>query len=332
MKNLIFFLLVLPVLAIAQIERPVGQRYTLTTAPVLAVSPNVLSFTSNAGTASAPQTFVISGVTGTVSATASGPDFEISLSSGSGYGSSVSGSAPLTVYVRVKSSTTEGTKFGMVTASFAGAENKYVGLTAEVTDAPVTKDTAIFSLSAAARVCSADNVTNIAGGPTGAVRTGSINGISFSSIATNRWENFSGASAFDGQGTTSGVFFTQCNGSENAVMRNNWIKTAGYNSASPQVIISGLKTGSQYTVRVSGTTAGGAVGARMSGVRVQGNGAISAEQTYNPGSTPEGPNSNAGVVFTNITPNSSGQITLWLYYAGGGGNMSAFNGIEIREQ
>lgn len=107
--------------------------------PTISLSVSSLSgFSTCAGQASAPQTFTVSGSNLTANIVLSAPaGYEISLSSASGYGSSVTiilptGStsiAATTVYVRLTSSAINGAS-GDITATSSGATSKTVTLAA----------------------------------------------------------------------------------------------------------------------------------------------------------------------------------------------------------
>ena len=121
--------------------------------PVISVSPNSLSsFTYEEGNGpSSTKTFTVSGenLTTDINMSLSGSDFEMSLSSSSGYASSlnltqVAGEvAETTVYVRLKAGLDAGDCAGTITLSSTGATNQTVSLSGEVT-APVVPATLPF--------------------------------------------------------------------------------------------------------------------------------------------------------------------------------------------
>ncbi|MEP7165692.1 MAG: T9SS type A sorting domain-containing protein [Ferruginibacter sp.] len=97
----------------------------------LVAGPNITNITTNTGTASAPQTFTLSGYNltgfpGNISVTASA-NFEVSLTSGSGYATSINvpytsaSLAATTIYVRISAAAPQGALNGTVTCSGGGA-------------------------------------------------------------------------------------------------------------------------------------------------------------------------------------------------------------------
>lgn len=193
----------------------------------------------------------------------------------------------------------------------------------------VPKDTIRINFSRTAKPL--DDHVNFFGhvGPAnGSVKTVTMNNISVTSAPTSNWGNLSGNTAYDGFGTTAGVWFTAGNGTENAIMRNQVVNNNTYNSGAHQFVVSGLKPSSTYTVSATGSVNSGSSAGRTTGMRWQGSGAISSEFTYNPGGT-TGANTSSGTTFT-ITPDSSGEIKLWMY-AGAGSPPGVLCAITIEE-
>ncbi|MFM6976366.1 MAG: LamG-like jellyroll fold domain-containing protein, partial [Sphingobacteriaceae bacterium] len=104
----------------------------------LTISSSLTSFSTCTGAASAVQSFTVSGATLTSNVTVTAPTgFEVSLSSGTDFGSSVvitaSGSlAATTVYARLVSSATAATKSGNITVASTGATTKTVSVSGTV--------------------------------------------------------------------------------------------------------------------------------------------------------------------------------------------------------
>ena len=82
--------------------------------------------------------------------------------------------------------------------------------------------------------------------------TDPVTGFSVSSIAAVNWYGDGGASS-DGGGADNGTFFPA------AVMKNHWFQGSAfygrYNAATPQLLISGLKADSVYTLKMTGSLA-----------------------------------------------------------------------------
>ncbi|MBP6031842.1 MAG: LamG domain-containing protein, partial [Crocinitomicaceae bacterium] len=108
----------------------------------LTISSNISNFASCLGTPSTAQSFTVSGTSLTANVTVSAPTgYEVSLSSGSGYASSViiTASGTLnatTVYVRLANNASNGNVSGTLTISSTGATNQTVSLTGTVTTPP----------------------------------------------------------------------------------------------------------------------------------------------------------------------------------------------------
>jgi hypothetical protein len=116
------------------------------TAPTSSITTSATSLSAMStctGTPSAENSFTISGSNLTASVIASAPaDFEVSLTSGSGYTSSVtipaSGTlSTTTVYLRLSSTATAGAKSGNITLASTGATSQSVAVTGTVTALPV---------------------------------------------------------------------------------------------------------------------------------------------------------------------------------------------------
>lgn len=112
--------------------------------PIISVNPTSLSgFTTSQGTASASQSFTVDGSNLTANVIVTAPaDYEVSLTSGSGYGTSVTitqsgGTIPTTtVYVRIRASALAGSPSGNVTVTSAGATTQNVAVSGTVNASP----------------------------------------------------------------------------------------------------------------------------------------------------------------------------------------------------
>lgn len=182
--------------------------------PTLSVSPSSLSgFNTEAGTASASQSFSVSGDNLIANATVTAPaDFEVSLDDAS-YASSqnlaqsggnISGE-PVTVYVRIKSDASEGTPSGNVTVTSSGATTKNVAVSGTVTGTPEETIVAQFNFGLSSATGGVPGWVDCIGlpggtaaGHTAAVRsatdTRSGSPIGVNTISTSNWQPISTAS------------------------------------------------------------------------------------------------------------------------------------------
>jgi len=167
--------------------------------------------------------------------------------------------------------------------------------------------TVSFSFSAGAHTTS--GWINVHGDPSLAVITGSdaTTGITISSVATTNWYPYSNTdAAYDGGGVNTDGFFP------GTVLINHWFQYnpntatyANYNQAVPQLIISGLKLDSAYTLKMS---ASNTTGFDTDPVRYTVSGAINygfmdLNTTYNTAN---------GVIFHNVSPDASGNIKVYV--------------------
>jgi len=145
---------------------------------------------------------------------------------------------------------------------------------------------------------------NVAGDPHTAVRsaTDATSGITINSVATANWAP-SDVNAYDGLGAAGGTFFPA------AVMLNHWFQYGGsagvYNSGTPQLLISGLHTDSVYTLRMAGSSTSSAISSpteyTVAGASVS---VPLAVNNHN--------NTSDGAVFSNIAPDASGNIKVYV--------------------
>ncbi|MHA4808146.1 Ig-like domain-containing protein [Flavitalea flava] len=166
---------------------------------------------------------------------------------------------------------------------------------------------------------------NISGDPTTGVRVGSdpTAGINITSIATANWANYNGSSAADGGGAPGGTFFPA------AVMLNHWFQFGGfyglYNSALPQLEISGLKVDSVYTIKMTGSFITNVPGTfNLNPMRFTVSGAI----IYTGISINGNFNTSGGATFNNIASDANGKIRIYVNTFSGS-NVASINGIQI---
>lgn len=173
--------------------------------PVLSVTPSSLSgFTTSIGTQSSAQTFAVSGSYLTANATVTAPSgYVVSLSSGSGYGSSVtvteSGGtiSSTTIYVAISGSAPAGNPSGNVTVASTGATTQDVAVSGTV-NALVAQ----FNFSATA-TSGGTGVTNFYGNPTTSLSfTNSATGWTLVTIPAG-WVTYSGFFGGSGNGADS---------------------------------------------------------------------------------------------------------------------------------
>jgi hypothetical protein len=201
-------------------------------APVLSVTPSSLSgFSTTIGTQSSAQTFTVSGSYLTANATVTAPTgYVVSLSSGSGYGSSVtvteSGGtiSATTIYVAIASSAPAGSPSGNVTVASTGATTQNVAVSGTVN--PIV---AQFNFSATA-TSGGTGVTNFYGNPTTSLSfTNSATGWTLVTIPAG-WVTYDGFFGGSGNGadsaSTDGAF-TMTSINSNLYSTGNF-STVGY--------------------------------------------------------------------------------------------------------
>ncbi|MFM1947279.1 MAG: hypothetical protein RL207_1562, partial [Bacteroidota bacterium] len=123
-------------------------------------SSSISNFASCLGTASAAQTFTVSGSNLTSNVTVTAPTgYEVSLSSGSGYASSISITASgtlnaTTVYLRLANTASSGSVSGTLNVTSSGASTQTISLTGTVTTPP-----SAGTLSGTTAICSNGSTT-----------------------------------------------------------------------------------------------------------------------------------------------------------------------------
>lgn len=166
----------------------------------------------------------------------------------------------------------------------------------------------------------------VTGAPRTAIVTSTSNGIS---ITTNSatdayWLLYSGASSYNENSTPGLSFFTP------PIAAQSFIHSiSAFNSAAPQITISGLNPAGTYTIRASARTTFGDNTNKVVDYRVQGNGSVqlvSGVLISTGGGGTSGVST--GAVFTTITPASDGTIKLW-FTRGTGSDIAAISGLDI---
>ncbi len=151
--------------------------------------------------------------------------------------------------------------------------------------------------------------------PSSATTGGTNNSITLSNVATANWTGTGGTAAADGTGSNTwsgGSPFNTCTGTSNNVTFNSWFNLDTYDHTQPQLEFSGLIAGAWYSFQVTGATNFGTAGQRISGVRFEGVN-LSAEYTYNPGSSGS-PNTSATTgLILHIQADATGKIRGFLY-------------------
>ncbi|MEN9743373.1 MAG: hypothetical protein RLZZ65_1178, partial [Bacteroidota bacterium] len=150
-------------------------------------SSSITSFAACAGSVSAAQTITVSGTSLTANAVVTAPTgYEVSLSSGSGYASSVTITASgtlsaTTVYVRLSNTAATGSVNGTLTVASTGATSQTVSLTGTVTAAP-----SAGTLSGTQAICvgATTNFTSTAAGGAWTSGTTSVATVNASGVVT----------------------------------------------------------------------------------------------------------------------------------------------------
>jgi len=147
--------------------------------------------------------------------------------------------------------------------------------------------------------------TNVHGDPSILVRTATAGGVTISSISTANWSANGGVCTVDGNGnTTAGGFFPP------GVMSNHWNQNNGpsynlalYNSAVPQLQLSGLNKDSTYIIRMSGSSRynPGSTQYTVSGTTVFGTQLLDCWDNYL-----------QGVTFLHVQPDVNGIINVYV--------------------
>jgi hypothetical protein len=282
-----------------------GAAWVYNYAPPLAIiaTGTLSAFTSCAGTASAEQTFTVSGSNLTANLVVTPPtDFEVSTTSGSGFASNVSlpfGSgtvATTTIYIRLTNAAS-GTPSGNVACTSTGATTQNVAANGTVNANPTativttdasgtTNDDGILCSGASATLNSS---TSIAGS---------------GSISSRLWSN--------GGETTSSVTRNAAGPSTVTITNSNGCLTT---SSASTIIVNANPTATIVTIDASGTTnddgilCSGASATLNSSTSTAGSGSISAYLWSNGGETTSSVTRNAAGSSTVTITNSNGCVT-----------------------
>jgi hypothetical protein len=182
----------------------------------------------------------------------------------------------------------------------------------------VNAQTASFNFSLNAHAVS--GWVNVAGDPSTAVRTGTSGGIQVSSIGANHWAPYNGTAAYDGGGMTGASFFPA------AVMANMWFQSssyyAAYNALLPQLLVSGLRIDSVYTLQMSASFNSSNFDFNPTRYTVTG------ATVYGYSDLNVNSNTTGGAVFNNIAPDSNGDIRIYVNTVNGS-NTSGISGLKI---
>jgi len=167
------------------------------------------------------------------------------------------------------------------------------------------------------------NWINVSGDPSSGVRTATdqSTGISVSSLATANWYPYSGVSAYDGGGMTSGTFMPA------TVMVNHWFQhgsLATYNVSKPQLELSGLNPASLYTLKMTGSNI---YGFNSNPTRFVVSGSVVSSHmdvnTYN--------NTANGATFSSIMPDANGKIRIYVNTTSDT-ELADISGIQLSQQ
>ena len=210
-----------------------------TSSPFLIAAPAIPNMTTTLGVASANQTFSVSGVNltsfpGNVTLTAPA-GFEISLTSGSGFGSNInlpittSSLAATTIYIHIQAGTALGSVSGNVSVSGGGASTVNLAVTGNVLTAEPTVQSSNIVFSNVA-----DNTLDV----------NWTNGNGASRIVVVHLTSVAGVLPIDGISYTANtnIFSASTTGSGNFVVYNG-------TGAGP-VTVTNLTAGTNYTVNV----------------------------------------------------------------------------------
>lgn len=147
--------------------------------------------------------------------------------------------------------------------------------------------------------------TNVHGDPSVSILTATAGGVTISSVSTANWSANGGVCAYDGLGSTATNGFFPA-----AVLVDDWLQSNGgnynlalYNSAVPQLQLSGLNKDSTYIIRMSGSSHfnSGSTQYTVSGTTVFGTQLLNCQD-----------NSAQGVTFLHVQPDVNGTINVYV--------------------
>lgn len=300
--------------------------------PAITRSPTSLSgFSTTSGTPSASQSFTASGQFLFSDITVTAPaSYEVSLDN-----SSFASSKTLTqtggtvntttVYVRITSGASAGSPSGNVALTSTSATTQNVAVSGTVTSAG-SKDSTFINLDTTQLMSVGAGWKNMTGDPSKNVFsvTNTSGAITVTSVATANWIPYSGNSAFPNNGNTGYTAFPaqavkECWYSYNGGVSNN----DPYNSGKPKFHVSGLNTGSQYTIIIGGSFTYNFLATTE--YRVKGS-VLTGPTSFDCKN-----NTSTVATFTNISPDGSGNIDI---FVNGANNqeMGVVSAIQIKEQ
>lgn len=326
----------------------VSGTVTSPSSPDLSVSPSSLSgFVTTAGTASTAQTFTVSGTNLTGNATVTAPSsYEVSTSSGSGYGGSVSLTQsggilvgqPITIYTRITAAAVAGTPSGNVTVASSGATTRNVALSGTVNasggSADTTySDTAQFNLNYATQSISGwQDLGPGSTSPHTAVKSGTQNGYTLSTNSTGAWNGLPATTSdTNGENTDDGGGFAH-----NATAQLSYMfhYNNGFTGATSdcQLKLSGATPGAWYVIDLLPSRDANVGGARYAKYILLHQDGQTEYTTFSNGAAINATGNTSKVVRMYGKANASGELYI---YGGGTTNVDAttqyayFNTVRV---
>jgi len=250
-----------------------------------------------------------------------------SIASPTSLSTSVSGLVPGTYTYRLTGTDNNGlsssstTTITVNTAASATSTPPTVsaGTAQTVTLSPAVSQSAAFNFSNSPVTVS--GWTNMAGQPGSKVITATSGGIKLSSVATANWAPYSGATSYDGGGVNAAGFFNNA-----AVSVNNWHQygdpAAVYNVSKPQLQATGMTSGANYTVKISGSNAFN-LDANPCAYTIVG------ASTYGPINVNLNGTASNGATFSGVVPDASGSIKIYVNSVANTSQLAQVNGLQI---
>ena len=240
--------------------------YTVTASPTINASSSLTSFSTEAGTASAAQTFNATGAALTANITVTAPtDFEVSTDGGATFGDTATitqsgGSASGTVSVRIKASAPAGSPSGSIVLSSAGATDVNAPVSGTVTAAGAAvvnlSTTSISNLSTSVGVASAATNYVVTGTNLGTTAVTITPSQAFLEIGTNGSTFASTIDLSPTDGAVSNTVFLRV-AATNVVTNYNATISHVSGSASNSLAVSGAITNLPPVLPVSTNTLSG---------------------------------------------------------------------------
>jgi len=296
------------------------------TTPSLAASPSsITSLNGTAGAAGTAQTVTVTFSRTTINASAPS-NTEISIDGGATYAStqSLAYSSPAGLKIRTTAGAPAGSISGNLVLSGTGVSSINIPITGTVSPSGTTPDSARFQFLITPSLL-VSGWQGVIGDPSLAVLSGTISGttVTYTTVSTssNNWGQFYGACIGASNGVTNA---TIPDASNNGVMKEA-VNTANlYQTTYPQFISGGwLTDGTTYDIELSGTT----------------HYAVSAVGTYNvQGSTLNSPlsisgsgNTGSNAIWTNVSPDASGNFTFYVGKSSSSGQVGMLSYIKIKK-